>query len=405
MEKSHKRTNKISQIAIVFEEMSVYNNKKTKGDKNMFVKTAPMGWNTWNTFGQNINEDLIKETADVLVSSGLKDLGYQYLVIDDCWSLKERDENGRLQADPEKFPSGMKALADYVHSKGLKFGMYSCCGTLTCAGYPASYQYEFIDAKTFAEWGVDLLKYDHCFKPTEATSEYLYRRMGLALKNSGRDILFSACSWGINETHKWIKTTGAHMWRTTGDIFDSWESIKELYEKNKAILPYSAPDCFGDMDMLVVGMNGKGNVGLLGCTKEEYRTHYSIWAMFNSPLMIGCDIRSMDEDTKEILMNKEVIAINQDKESTQPYGYGDGNAWIKHLENGDFAVMLTNMGDKEKNMSVNVADVGIDVLSNKKILVRNLWTGEEFYAKNGVILGEKIEAHATRLFRCKVIDG
>ncbi len=370
----------------------------------MIVKTPPMGWNTWNTFGEKINEELIKETADVLVSSGLKDLGYNYLVIDDCWSLKERDSEGRLQADPQKFPNGMKAVADYVHSKGLKFGMYSCCGTLTCAGFPSSYQYEFIDAKTFAEWGVDFLKYDHCFKATEASSAFLYRKMGLALKNSGRDILFSACSWGVNETHQWIKTTGAHMWRTTGDIFDSWESIMDLYKKNKAILPYSALNCFGDMDMLVVGMHGKGNVGLSGCSKEEYRTHFSIWAMFNSPLMIGCDIRSMDDEAKEILMNKDVIAINQDLESAQPYEYGN-DAWVKQLENGDFAVMFVNTFDKDRSMAVNVADVGIDLSTGKKVLAKDLWTGEEFIVKNGIIWDRKIEAHATRLYRCKVIDG
>ena len=298
----------------------------------------------------------------------------------------------------------MKAVADYVHSKGLKFGMYSCCGTLTCAGYPSSYEYEFIDAKTFAEWGVDFLKYDHCFKPTEPSSAFLYRKMGLALQNSGRDILFSACSWGINETHKWIKTTGAHMWRTTGDIFDSWESIKDLYEKNKEKLPFNAKNCFGDMDMLVVGMYGKGNVGLSGCNKEEYRTHYSIWAMFNSPLMIGSDIRNMDEDTKEILMNKEVIAINQDPQCAQPYEYG-ANAWVKNLENGDFAVMFVNVTDKKRNLALNIADAGIDLSTNKKVIAKNLWTGEEFEVKNGVIFDRDVEEHATKLYRCRVIDG
>lgn len=369
----------------------------------MIVNKPPMGWNTWNTFGSNINEQLIKETADILVDSGLKDLGYNYLVIDDCWSLKERDENGRLQADPEKFPSGMKALAEYIHSKGLKFGMYSCCGTLTCAGYPSSYDYEFIDAETFASWDVDFLKYDHCFKVQEASSAHLYRKMGIALQNSGRDILFSACSWGVNETHKWIKSTGAHMWRTTGDIFDSWESIKELYGKNKEILPYSAQNCFGDMDMLVVGMHGKGNVGLSGCTKEEYRTHFSIWAMFNSPLMIGCDIRAMDDDAKEIMMNKDVIAINQDAQCAQPYEYGC-DTWVKHLENGDVAVLFVNMRDKPANMSISISDMGIDLASNKKLQVKNLWTGEEFEAKNGIILDYHIPEHTVKFYRCKVID-
>ncbi len=188
----------------------------------MVKLTPPMGWNSWNTFGENINEKLIMETADAMAASGLVEKGYEYLVIDDCWSLKERDGEGRLVADPEKFPNGMKAVADYVHGKGLKFGMYSCAGTLTCAGYPGSFEHEFVDAETFARWGVDFLKYDYCYHSPIIHGKYLYRRMGLALENCGRDILFSACSWGADETHEWIKETGASMWRSTGDIFDTW---------------------------------------------------------------------------------------------------------------------------------------------------------------------------------------
>ncbi len=367
----------------------------------MNINKAPMGWNTWNTFGENINEDLIKETADMLVSTGLKDLGYNYLVIDDCWALKERDKDGRLQADPEKFPNGMKAVADYVHSLGLKFGMYSCCGTLTCAGYPGSYDYEFIDADTFASWDVDFLKYDHCYKPNNASSDLLYKKMGVALLNTGRDILYSACSWGVNETHKWIKSTGADIWRTTPDIFDSWESINDLYNKNKAILGYNSKGCFGDMDMLVVGMNGKGNVGLGGCTKEEYRTHFSIWAMLNSPLMIGCDIRCMDDDTKEILMNKDVIAINQDEKCAQPYEYGT-DVWVKHLENGDIAILIVNVGDKTRKMVINFSDLGIDMISGKKLQMTDLWSKEEKTVENGIII-EDVESHTCLFYRCKVV--
>lgn len=367
----------------------------------MKINKAPMGWNTWNTFGENINEDLIKETADMLVSTGLRDLGYNYLVIDDCWSLKERDKDGRLQVDTEKFPNGMKAVADYVHSLGLKFGMYSCCGTLTCAGYPGSYDYEFIDAETFASWDIDFLKYDHCYKPNNAPSDLLYKKMGIALQNTGRDILYSACSWGVNETHKWIKSTGADIWRTTPDIFDSWESISDLYNKNKAILGYNSKGCFGDMDMLVVGMNGKGNVGLGGCTKEEYRTHFSIWAMLNSPLMIGCDIRSMDDDTKEILMNKDVIAINQDEKCAQPYEYGT-DVWVKHLENGDIAVLIVNVNDKTRKMVVNFSDLGLDKTSGRKLKMTDLWTKEETMVENGIII-EDIESHTCRFYRCKIV--
>ena len=248
----------------------------------MVVKTPPMGWNSWNTFGPNINEALIRETADVMVDSGLAAAGYNYLVIDDCWSEKFRDEQGRLVASAEKFPNGMKAVADYVHSKGLKFGMYSCAGIFTCARYPSSYGYEFIDADTFASWGVDFLKYDYCNKPAGIPGHLLYKRMGTALANCGRDILFSACSWGADETHKWVKSTGAHMWRSTGDIVDNWESIKNLTNRQIELQPYNGNGCFNDMDMLVVGMHGKGNVGVGGCTEVEYRTHFTIWAFFNS---------------------------------------------------------------------------------------------------------------------------
>ncbi len=367
----------------------------------MIVKTPPMGWNTWNTFGHNINEQLIKETADTMVESGLLAAGYNYLVIDDCWSLKKRDENGRLVADPEKFPSGMKAVADYVHSKGLKFGMYSCCGTLTCAQYPGSYDHEFIDAQTFKEWGVDFLKYDHCFKPRHEPSDLLYRKMGLALASCGRDILYSACSWGINETHKWIKSTGAHMWRSTGDISDKWESVRDLYMKNIDLQPFNGHGCFNDMDMLIVGMHGKGNVGLAGCTDEEYLTHFSIWAMLNSPLMVGCDIRSMDEATKRVLLNKDVIAINQDPLGAQPYKIGD-DVWIKHLDNGDIAVLIVNVIDSKIRCTMNLTDIGIDVDAGKKLVCKNVWTGEEFDVDDVYVT--HVEPHTCEMFRCRIVD-
>lgn len=190
--------------------------------------TPAMGWNSWNTFTWDINEALIRDVADKFIADGYKDAGYEYIVIDDCWSLKERDSSGNLVADPEKFPSGIKALADYIHSKDLKFGMYSCAGTHTCAGYPGSFEHEFQDAKQFAEWGVDYLKYDYCFKPRHISGELLYKRMSLALKNCGRDILFSACNWGEDNVYQWIRESGAHMYRSTGDIRDFWDSIKSI---------------------------------------------------------------------------------------------------------------------------------------------------------------------------------
>ena len=315
----------------------------------MVKLTPPMGWNSWNTFGENINEELIFETADAMVSTGLLEKGYEYLVIDDCWSLKERDGNQRLVPDPVKFPHGMKAVADYVHSKGLKFGMYSCAGNLTCAGYPGSFEHEFTDARTFAEWGVDFLKYDYCYHSPIIHGQYLYRRMGLALENCGRDILFSACSWGADQTQEWIKTSAASMWRSTGDIFDTWESVKDLVKQQEKLHPYNGVGCFNDMDMLIVGMYGKGNVGLKGCSDTQYKTHFSIWALLGSPLMIGCDIRSMNEETKAILGNEELIRINQDSACRQPvklqgiWAGDDMVLYARQLENGDVAIGLFNM--------------------------------------------------------------
>ncbi len=375
----------------------------------MVKLTPPMGWNSWNTFAQDINEQLIFETADRMADSGLKEKGYEYLVIDDCWSLKERDASGRLVADPEKFPHGMKAVADYVHSKGLKFGMYSCAGNLTCAGYPGSYEHEFVDAQTFASWGVDFLKYDYCYHSPIIPGKYLYRRMGLALENCGRDILFSACSWGADETHEWIKETGAGMWRSTGDIFDTWESIKKLTKEQEKLHPYNGVGCFNDMDMLVVGMYGEGNVGLQGCNDVQYKTHFSIWAMMGSPLMIGCDIRNMNQATKDILMNEDVIRIDQDSACRQPVklnGIWSGEdllLYSRQLENGDLAIGLFNLGEGEALARLNLDEVGLPHSTGKTLKMRELWTKEEFKVTNSTLI-RKIAPYDCELFRAEVVD-
>lgn len=374
----------------------------------MIVRTPPMGWNSWNTFGPNINEELIKTTADAMVKNGLPEAGYNYLVIDDCWAELKRDENHRLVPSKEKFPNGMKAVADYVHSKGLKFGMYSCSGTMTCAGYPSSFQYEFIDAKTFAEWGVDFLKYDYCFKPASVNGDLLYKRMGMALANCGRDILFSACSWGADGTHEWIKTTGAHMWRSTGDINDSWQSIKDLYNVQVKLQPYNGKGCFNDMDMLVVGMNGKGNVGVKGCTTEEYRTHFSIWAFFNSPLMIGCDVRNMTPEAKEILTKKEIIAINQDPAQRQPFKiceYWGNTAWCKQLEGGDLAVLVLNLEEHDITPFFIFSDLGLDRSCAVKLEMTDLWTGETLGVFRDQFRAKKtLKPHECLMLRCRLTD-
>ena len=375
----------------------------------MVKLTPPMGWNSWNTFAENINEELIFETADVMAAKGMPQKGYEYLVIDDCWSLKERDAQERLAADPAKFPHGMKAVADYVHSKGLKFGMYSCAGNLTCAGYPGSFEHEFIDAATFAEWGVDFLKYDYCYHSPIIPGKYLYRRMGLALENCGRDILFSACSWGADETHEWIKTTGASMWRSTGDIFDTWESIKDLAKQQEKLHPYNGVGCFNDMDMLVVGMHGKGNVGLKGCSDVQYKTHFSLWAFMGSPLMIGCDIRNMSKETEDILLNEEIIRINQDRACRQPVKHAgvwagdDLLLYSRQLENGDLAIGIFNLGEGKVTARLNLDELGLPFSTGRTLAMRELWTGEETGVRNATIIRE-LEPYGCAVFRAKIVE-
>lgn len=374
----------------------------------MVQLTPPLGWNTWNTFGNEINEALIRESADKMVESGLAAAGYRYIVIDDCWSLKERDKNGRLVADPEKFPSGMKALADYVHSKGLKFGIYSCAGLMTCAGYPSSYDYEYIDAQTFAEWGVDYLKYDYCNRSPLVEGKYLYRRMGTALANCGRDIVFSACSWGADNTHEWIKTTGAHLWRSTGDINDSFQSVHDLTEQQNKLHPFNGVGCFNDMDMLIVGMNGSGNVANGGCTMTEYRTHFSIWCMLGSPLMIGCDIRSISDEAKAILTNPGALGINQDPACNQPYrisqicGGWQCVIYARLLANGDFAIGVFNFSSDDQVVYFGLDEIGMPVHCGKTLELNEVWTGRRIAPHDGVV-SDFVKSHDCSLFRCRVV--
>ncbi len=344
-------------------------------------KTPAMGWNSWNTFTWDINETLIREVADRFITDGYKDAGYEYIVIDDCWSLKERDREGRLVADPAKFPSGMKALADYIHSKGLKFGMYSCAGTHTCAGYPGSFEHEFQDARQFAEWGVDYLKYDYCFKPRNISGELLYKRMGLALKNCGRDILFSACNWGEDQVHHWIRETGAHMYRSTGDIRDFWDSVKEIALSQLDKTCYSGAYCHNDMDMLIVGMYGGSNSDFIGskiggCSDIEYRTHFALWCLMGSPLMIGCDIRNASQATRDILLNPDLIAINQDIECRSAYRIKPEPQWfhtedvfmlVKLLSDGDLAIGFFNLSDTQRELSLQFWDLGIPYASGARL--------------------------------------
>lgn len=380
--------------------------------------TPPMGWNSWNTFTWNINEALVCGAADALCESGLRDKGYEYIVVDDCWSLKQRDGNGRLVADPEKFPNGMKAVADYVHSKGFKFGMYSCCGTHTCAGYPGSFEHEFDDAEQFAAWGVDYLKYDNCYKPQHVDGEILYKRMSLALRNSGRDIVLSACNWGHEDVHSWIRGSGAQLFRSTGDIQDNWQSVKNLFLSQLDKTAFSGPYCHNDIDMLVVGMHGSSNnefIGALGaCTDIEYRTHFALWAIMGSPLMIGCDVRNMSEFTRSLLTNPMLLSIDQDPLCAQTFRLDaltvdfdpnkqDCCILARMLEGGDIALGFFNLSDSVKNLHCTLNDMGLGVSSGMTLEMCDCFTGEKRSPICGTVSALGLQPHACKVYRCKVV--
>ena len=343
--------------------------QKTEG----LALTPPMGWNSWNKFGCDINENLIMEIADAFVESGMKDAGYEYIVIDDCWQVS-RDENGKIVADPERFPSGIKALADYVHSKGLKFGIYSCAGTETCAGRPGSHGYEEIDANTYAEWGVDYLKYDFC-NATEFDPQKSYIDMSEALSKTGRPIVFSLCEWGTNRPWAWAKDVG-HLWRTTYDIMDCWVCRRDytgmdwvsILDMQVGLEKYAGPGHWNDPDMLEVG---NGNM-----TTNEYVAHFSFWCLLAAPLIAGNDLRDMDEATQEILLNSDAIAINQDKagiQGSKVYDDSDYEIWGKQLANDDLAVIFFNRGWKKAEFPTLWEKLGIE--ENMKIY--DIWKHKE----------------------------
>ena len=307
--------------------------------------TPPMGWNSWNKFGCNVSEKLIKEMADAMVENGLLDAGYEYIVIDDCWQVG-RDSLGNIIPDPERFPSGMKALADYIHRKGLKFGIYSCAGSMTCQSRPGSRGYQFQDARTYASWGVDYLKYDWCYDEGQK-AEAAYKTMSDALKASGRPIVFSICEWGESKPWEWGEGIG-NLWRTTADIRDCYQckfdwggvGVLDIIDQQAELYEYAGPGHWNDPDMLEIG-NG-------GMTRDEYITHFSMWAMMAAPLMAGNDLRDMDDLTREILTNQDVIAVDQDKKGEQARKFmdmGEHEIWAKPLADGQVAVCFLNRTD------------------------------------------------------------
>lgn len=349
--------------------------------------TPPMGWNSWNKFACNVSEDMIRQMADAMVKSGMKDAGYQYIVIDDCWQVS-RDEHENIVADPQRFPSGIKALADYVHSLGLKFGIYSDAGSKTCQSRPGGLGHEYQDALQYAAWGVDYLKYDWCFATTQ-DAKSSYANIRAALDAAGRPIVLSICEWGTAKPWLWGKESGGNLWRTTGDIQNRWSGIKEwspgnccsygmldIVDLEAELYSYAGPGHWNDPDMLEVG-NG-------GMTDQEYRSHFSLWAMLAAPLIAGNDLRNMSPEVHDILTNKEVINVNQDplgRQGQRIRRVGDAEVWSKQLANGSRAVILFNRGSLEQKIEVAWEELGYP--AQLSAAVRDLWQHKDLGSVSG----------------------
>ncbi len=372
------------------------------------VPTPPMGWNSWNKFGCDVNEELIRATADAMAASGMKAAGYQYVVIDDCWH-GQRDSLGFIHPDPQRFPSGMKALADYIHSKGLKFGIYSDAGWKTCGGRPGSRGREFQDAQTYAAWGIDYLKYDWCYTD-DLAAKGAYKTMSEAIRQAGRPIVFSLCEWGSNKPWEWAKEVG-HLWRTTGDIavvFDgvvdhgTWKSwgVMQILDMQEGLRVYAGPDHWNDPDMMEVGN---------GMTAAEDRAHFSMWCMLAAPLMAGNDLRAMSPETRAILTNPGAIAINQDPLGIQGLKYFAQDSleiWFKPLQQEEWAVCFLNRSRLNKTVSFNWDEHHIsDAFSKREIdFSKRAWTLFDVWADQAMgttqkPLSAKISSHDVLLLR------
>jgi alpha-galactosidase len=332
---------------------------------NRLAKTPPMGWNSWNRFQREVSDRLVRETADAMVRNGMKDAGYLYVNIDDTWE-GARDAGGNIRSN-EKFPD-MKALADYVHGKGLKLGIYSSPGPRTCAGFEGSFGHEEQDARTFAAWGIDYLKYDWCsagevYEPS--SMQAAYAKMGRALLKSGRAIVYSLCQYGQQNVGEWGAKAGGNLWRTTGDIQDEWSSMSRIgFDQQLGREKFAAPGHWNDPDMLEIG-NG-------GMNDTEYRTHMSLWSLLAAPLLAGNDLRSVAPDVLEILTNKEVIAIDQDSlgaQGTRVAKEGNAEVWSRRLADGSHAVGLFNRGEETARVAMTWSAIGASGARK----VRDLW--------------------------------
>ncbi len=401
---------KILTIVFFFSALFVHAEETVSTPRNQLAPTPPMGWMTWNMFKGDISDQLIRETADAMVESGLADAGYKYIFIDDLWQ-GGRDCHNNIIPDPKKFPHGIKALADYVHSKGLKLGIYSDAAQLTCGGYTASYGFEEQDARTFASWGIDYLKYDYCNAPEDsATARLRYRTMASALQKSGRDIVLGICEWGQRQCEEWCEEVGGQLWRTSYDVRDTWKAtvegamgIIDIVNITAPLAPYARHGQWSDMDMLVVGLNGKGgpssDLGGNGCSYTEYQTQMSMWCMLSSVLALSNDLRHLTAEDRRILLNRELIAINQDplgKAAERKVNTDTYQIYVRPLADGSHAVAILNTADKRLSLTVDFAKLGLA----GKYSVYDVWQHKTIARNAGKWKGN-VEAHEAKVFIVK----
>ena len=357
---------------------------------NGLARTPPMGWNSWNKFAGRVDDPAVRAMADAMASNGMKEAGYQYINIDDTWEAG-RDAQGNITTNT-KFPD-MKALADYVHAKGFKIGIYSSPGPNTCAGYEGSYGHEEQDARTYAAWGIDYLKYDWCGARnlyTDQEMRAVYQVMGDALLKAARPILYSLCQYGRAEVWKWGADVGGNAWRTTGDIRDAWDSMTTIGFSQDELAPWAAPGHWNDPDMLEIG-NG-------GMTDDEYKTHMSLWSILAAPLLAGNDLRNMTPAILEILTNREVIAINQDKDGKQGRRIsksGDQEVWARQLSDSAQAIGLFNRGGAPAKISVKWSDLGLKTAPSR---ARDLWAHNDLKL-DGAEYSATVPAHGVVMLR------
>jgi alpha-galactosidase len=357
-----------------------------RAEPRTLAPTPPMGWNSWNAFGCDVDERKIRDNADALVNSGLRDAGYLYVNLDDCWSAKHR-KHDRLVAKPGTFPSGIAALANFIHGRGLRLGIYADAGFRTCMGYPGSLGHEKVDARTFAAWGVDYVKYDNCHHPERLNTRRghlrRYRTMSNALAGTGRPIVLSICEWGVSAPWLWGAGLG-DLWRTTPDIKDSWPSVRRIIAVNTRLARYAQPGAWNDPDMLEVG-NG-------GLTAVEQRTHFSMWAMMGAPLLAGTDLQGASLETLRVLGNRAVIAVNQDAFQPQAGSVSPG-VFAKRMSDGSVAVALYNAADSPRTMTASGLDLGF--AGSFRSL--DLWTGQE--GNHQTRATDLVPAHGVTLLR------